>query len=375
MDTSRPSKHCRAPAVFSLLARLLANTHAVSQVIPDEEDSAAAVVSLQQKRLAFAVFATASSINHSCRPNATLRFSLLSPSHPTKEAVLELVALESVPRGQELCISYGPVRGSHSLLERRASLSSQYLFLCRCEACLEDEGKEQLSQSIRSSASNAANGHVNNAADMALQQLLSELAQLNRAFSAALSSPSALLVLELSGLQPLSLSLLQLTHRHIPRPKQPYSQPSLPEREADTELFQTGRLLLLAADRSCAVRVSLIGVCCSLLDLTAQLCARTDRVARAARLVSLAIKLQESSGLHPPGDVALGRERVKLAQLWLHCGQLASAESCARKAYGDLEPFLLRSSLHSKNIVDDPDWVELNCMLKFFDSLKKERLG
>jgi len=72
-----------------------------------------------------------SMINHSCRPNAEIKFQ-------TNNNVLTLVALRDIKPGEEIFISYLDecelARSRHS---RQKLLKENYLFACQCELCLE----------------------------------------------------------------------------------------------------------------------------------------------------------------------------------------------------------------------------------------------
>jgi hypothetical protein len=173
--------------LMQILSRLPQNTHAVSRVVSTGEvgqDSAkcggTAVREVQQVRLGYAVFLTASSINHSCKPNATIRYSmpLMSASGVAhggsaenkvlkylRDVCIEIVSTESILRHNphahsgtatssdasvlkevngayevpgEITVSYGPLHGPHSVEQRQTVLQQQYLFTCTCSACVSD---------------------------------------------------------------------------------------------------------------------------------------------------------------------------------------------------------------------------------------------
>jgi hypothetical protein len=173
--------------LMQILSRLPQNTHAVSRVVYTGGDSkmsansgGTAVREVQQVRLGYAVFLTASSINHSCKPNATIRYCLplvsgsgVAHAGPAEHKVLnylrdvciEIVSTESIvrhnPRAHsgtvassdasvlrevngayevpgEITVSYGPLHGPHSVEQRQTVLQQQYLFTCTCSACVSD---------------------------------------------------------------------------------------------------------------------------------------------------------------------------------------------------------------------------------------------
>ncbi len=68
----------------------------------------------------------ASAVNHSCRPNALLRFG------KDQELALLVSAAAGVPPGEEVRISYGPLAATLPRAERFAALRGQYSFECAC---------------------------------------------------------------------------------------------------------------------------------------------------------------------------------------------------------------------------------------------------
>uniref|UniRef100_A0A3Q2YX53 Protein-lysine N-methyltransferase SMYD4 n=1 Tax=Hippocampus comes TaxID=109280 RepID=A0A3Q2YX53_HIPCM len=92
--------------------------------------SDAHVQSVEERRVATAVFPTLSLINHSCRPNTSLSFGA--------GGAVTLRAAQSLRSGQEVAHCYGQTT-------RRRLLQEQYFFLCRCEACQEDWSPDEQS--------------------------------------------------------------------------------------------------------------------------------------------------------------------------------------------------------------------------------------
>lgn len=142
-------------------------------------------------RLGYAVFLHASSINHSCAPNASIRYSTLPSStthalHSTTDAKpyaslhgassskpcaaeldpaleylhriqIEIVSTTSIASYKhttsntstsEVCVSYGPLQGVHNVQQRRKVLHAQYLFHCECSACQQDTIQNNKSSTI-----------------------------------------------------------------------------------------------------------------------------------------------------------------------------------------------------------------------------------
>lgn len=75
------------------------------------------------------LFLIQSKINHSCSPNAEIRF-------PESNAWLKVVALRDIKENEEICISYlDECQLSRSRHSRRKYLQENYLFECECEKC------------------------------------------------------------------------------------------------------------------------------------------------------------------------------------------------------------------------------------------------
>lgn len=70
-----------------------------------------------------------SKINHSCNPNAEIRF-------PWSNHVLQVVALRDISADEEICISYlDECQLGRSRHSRQKFLQENYLFVCDCEKC------------------------------------------------------------------------------------------------------------------------------------------------------------------------------------------------------------------------------------------------
>ena len=80
------------------------------------------------EEIAVGIYPTATSINHSCAPNAIYSF--------VNNKTLRLVSSYDLSEGDELLINYSPTPLScTSPLERRSYLSSNYSFNCKCPLC------------------------------------------------------------------------------------------------------------------------------------------------------------------------------------------------------------------------------------------------
>lgn len=75
------------------------------------------------------LYLTQSKINHSCSPNAEIRF-------PYNNHIIQVVALCAIGENEEICISYlDECQLDRSRYSRQKHLSENYLFLCGCEKC------------------------------------------------------------------------------------------------------------------------------------------------------------------------------------------------------------------------------------------------
>jgi SET and MYND domain-containing protein len=83
--------------------------------------------------LGVGIFAEASNMNHSCRPNALHTFSYARPGVlPT----IRITACTTISSGDEICISYIDNGCPRDI--RRKSLQEGYHFWCTCSFCLDD---------------------------------------------------------------------------------------------------------------------------------------------------------------------------------------------------------------------------------------------
>lgn len=77
------------------------------------------------------LFCTQSKLNHSCRPNAEVRF-------PYSNYIVAVTATREIQPGEEICISYLDdcflERSRHT---RQKYLAENYLFICKCIKCEE----------------------------------------------------------------------------------------------------------------------------------------------------------------------------------------------------------------------------------------------
>jgi predicted RNA-binding Zn-ribbon protein involved in translation (DUF1610 family) len=75
------------------------------------------------------IYLEASLLNHSCQPT-------LCHFRPERSPSLHFIAIEDVPRGEELSVCY---YDAGSLISRRDYLQHTYFFECHCRRCVEEE--------------------------------------------------------------------------------------------------------------------------------------------------------------------------------------------------------------------------------------------
>lgn len=143
----------RALLLFRILTRLPTNTHAVSVLRAPEAStplsSSSSVSTVQSQSIAYAVFLQASAVNHSCQANTTIRYSIspsttLTTRASAKDLItkirLEIVTTtnisSSISSNEEITSCYGPLYPRHTYAQRQHALYCQYLFHCRCVACV-----------------------------------------------------------------------------------------------------------------------------------------------------------------------------------------------------------------------------------------------
>ncbi|KAH9325601.1 hypothetical protein KI387_005779, partial [Taxus chinensis] len=84
--------------------------------------------SIEQVRVAQAIYLRGSAFNHSCDPN--IHASFMSRS-------LLVHAIKSLPLGSPLELCYGPQVGESGLEDRQRWLKQRYSFVCKCLGCSE----------------------------------------------------------------------------------------------------------------------------------------------------------------------------------------------------------------------------------------------
>ncbi|XP_014895926.1 SET and MYND domain-containing protein 4 isoform X2 [Poecilia latipinna] len=152
-------------AVLRHMLQLRCNAQAVI-TLQDTGSENSRVQSVEEIRVATAMFPTLSLLNHSCRPNTSLVFStgtaddpvgsqdsvgfnqrLLGEEWQGRGVTVTVRATRDINAGEEILHCYGPNSNRMGTEERRRLLQEQYYFLCECEACSDQE--EEMRESSR----------------------------------------------------------------------------------------------------------------------------------------------------------------------------------------------------------------------------------
>ena len=115
----------RASSVVELVQLALAN-HALHDLCGDDDLHRVAQNHFVHED-GVLLFRRVSMLNHSCRPNASIRF--------LENGEAEVNLAREVAVGEELCICYSSVVLFSSLPERQSELLSRWGFACGCERC------------------------------------------------------------------------------------------------------------------------------------------------------------------------------------------------------------------------------------------------
>ncbi|WVZ59541.1 hypothetical protein U9M48_009666 [Paspalum notatum var. saurae] len=105
----------------------------------------ASLCSVEQVRVAQAIYVSGSLFNHSCRPNVHAYFL---------SRALVLRTTEFIKSGSPVELSYGPQVGEMHLAERQKSLQENYYFSCHCSSCSELNLSDLVMNSFRCPQSN-----------------------------------------------------------------------------------------------------------------------------------------------------------------------------------------------------------------------------
>jgi hypothetical protein len=351
--------------IFEIMSRIPMNVHAVFYVQGSTDGTSPDVV-VEQQRQGFALFLRASCVNHSCSPNATIRY--VQDDHAFKRersqrdileaSRIEVIPLRSIAAGEEITICYGPSYGIHSYNTRHECLMTQYLFYCRCKACEDELRSQQLM--VESSPGSTAKDIDHSNAKSNIHEVVRLCENLDRsleqvqaindaAVSLLLSKPSHELLLSFyeESLSPLQQHLMVMKMRHfsISDDLEAAVKPVKIKRVGfEKDLF-----------------MEFAGVYTTLLDIMARVLAAAGKFLLAADSVKEAVALLIESGRFQPDDVAIGRERIKLAQLYFNAGDFLKAVKHAKRGLRTIEAFVHK---------EDPDLLEGRCLLRYLSQMK-----
>lgn len=117
------------------LCQMQTNVYAIWELIT--EDSTRGTQKVTQERIAEAIYATSSLLNHSCIPNTSLEYKgrTLIIRYKAKFSHSTPRASEGISKGEQIYNCYGPHYARMETRRRKEVLKKQYLFDCQCTAC------------------------------------------------------------------------------------------------------------------------------------------------------------------------------------------------------------------------------------------------
>ena len=366
--------------LFKVLCRVPNNVHAISRVITTTKTGVVdggwgQVDTVESRREGLAIFTNASSVNHSCVPNASIRYQHEPPQlHHHQEysgqqqkqeynqnnrckcnqVILELVATEDIAAGDEICISYGGLPGLHST-QRREMLRDQYNFTCDCKACttctaekndkknktgeeeevdpevgfqliFEVESLDQRCLEVAKQCRELLVHTTSNSSSSSSSSSGSISGTSVESFNAAVSFMKA-------AVEPTVDHIRELISRHFPN-------------GTDPSMLDHGMHLDLRA------------MLCRLTDLAAEVYSRQGKYLRASEFVKEGI--DALSWQVRSDDPIIARERIKLGQLLFNAGDLQNSYEPLTRGATDL-------ALHVSS--DDVDIKEAHMLLLFLQRI------
>ncbi|XP_067144261.1 SET and MYND domain-containing protein 4-like [Centruroides vittatus] len=127
--------------VLRHILQLVCNAHAITELQTTPYMTGGGSVGTQrQVRIATAIYPTASLMNHACDP------TIISSFHKN---TLIIRVVKDVPTGAEIFNCYGPHFRRMARDDRQRALLEQYFFLCKCEACCNEDEREQRFQALK----------------------------------------------------------------------------------------------------------------------------------------------------------------------------------------------------------------------------------
>jgi hypothetical protein len=359
----------RAWLVVNILARLPTNTHAITRVVfsrrTGSESQRPNDADVEQEIAGYGVYLCTSCVNHSCDPNATIRFQFADSSGTDNISLLstaacEIVALKSIHSLLEVTVSYGPLAGRDPLKFRKSVLQKQYLFSCMCEAC-ERETLQAESDAGGTSPEQYVGGNEENAS--LLNDLVAKVPVLNVQVTETLNlfhrcnnegkAQGLLRNLCREHINPIMLELLEVRSQTfgIPFPRHicelrnelhaHTDQYCVSSVSASVDELNNYSTLIPRISQHDGPAVSSpptqlfkewsTAYCCT-LDMQAHVLALQHEYKPAANCVREAIFHMLLAQTYSVYDVAIARERTKLAGLLVSCGRILEARSEASKA-------------------------------------------
>jgi hypothetical protein len=442
---------------FQILTRIPLNTHGITRL---EEDPVSH--SIESVRIGYSLFLLASSINHSCSPNAIIRYNHLEGGPGAMElkaritvkegrkdanraaragnheklqggssfevernngngsfwsrvsdqeqleylskTQIEVLSTSSIPRNEEITVSYGPLIKRHSLSFRQKILEMQYLFICHCPGCEKEKLKQQQPLLSVDEALVYGAGYENSVGkekesqkqqqqyklqpqkisiekvkDLCyeLNDIKQQLLQANIALTELITSSKekenyylSLEQFEKAALTDVGKKLLFLLSSHYSNECKTFSQEIFPYQMINvlTKLNKsykkkkTMELMTLFSFHDCKTTsdnpsllilsenplfVELIGNYCFFLDISSHLKAEMNQLAVSLQILWEMISWMIFVNIYSENSIEISREFSKLASLYFNIGQFVIAYNLALKAYSLLEKYC-SSSDHDK---------------------------
>jgi hypothetical protein len=285
---------------------------------------------------------------------------------------LNVVVTRPCRRAEEVTVSYGVLAGRDALRERQRVLADQYLFRCRCEACVADlrqqlqwDEQQQQRQRQREQKQREEEGEEERLSaecvkafcrsmDVVRGDIETANVQFTDCLRRARLAPTV--VQSAAVLQSFYDSALTAVGRRLESVRQ--SLPSLRrvwavlQSEVDADLRtspvpSSWQQQLSPLDTE--VLREFVALHCQWLDICAHCASSAGRFAAAAADVRRSIAFFLRAGLYDERDVVVAREAVKLAGLLFSAGETCQCAQWASRAMDGLRGFVAD---------DDPVWRE-----------------
>ena len=367
--------------IFNVLCRIPMNIHAIYAVISSENTINTNESIIEQKRLGFGLFITASSVNHSCNPNCAVRYQFnlinnhnsnninnsdnnISLLNQLNQITIQLIATQSIANNSEITISYGPLQGCHSYHSRQEFLQTQFLFQCNCGCCMNEFKQMSLNHSNNSNEKQIITDETelnqsNQSNEEKTIYLCKEIERLQKEIIIIINSKDTKLFINTNNNNNNSFIKLQLFNNNILKPfhnslkiiQNIYYNPINHKKSIIWYNFGT---------IDSKIYLEFIEIFLILLDLKARILIQLNEYNKAIDLIEQSIELMINSGKYSINDIIISRENVKLSQLYYNSGNIQKAMIISQKAINNMTAFV------SEN---DPDWIEAQCIVRFAKSM------